>query len=159
MIDVVAYLTQNGVSLPPSFDVQSLTGVSHDGTVITGVGQSMVPPFDPMGFVIRTSEPVGAPLVSASPKGAPHVHAWPNPTRGATRIALDAPRDLVGRVGIYDAAGRLVRHVLDGPITAGRQETAWDGRDRDGARVAPGVYSVRLESSALRETRKLVVIH
>ena len=36
---------------------------------------------------------------------------------------------------------------------------AWDGRNREGAKAAPGVYYLRLESSSVRETHKLVVIH
>ncbi len=127
--------------------------------MITGVGQSMIPPFDPSGFVIRMSGSVGAPLVDASGERTTHMLAWPNPTRGAASIALDLPNNIAGSVEIFDATGRLVRRIHDGPITAGRRTIAWDGRDRDGAKAAPGVYTVRLESSTLREAQKIVVIH
>jgi hypothetical protein len=159
IVDVVTFLAQHGVTLPPNYDVTSLTAVSQDGSVITGTGQSMIPPFEPSGFVIRMNGAVGAPLADAGRKDATHVLAWPNPTRGATSIALDLPSAVVGSVEIYDASGRLVQRILEGPITAGRRTLSWDGRDRAGAKVSPGVYTVRLESNALREARKIVVVH
>jgi uncharacterized membrane protein len=159
MIDVVNFLTENGVTLPPNYDVLSLSAVSDDGKVIVGNGQSTVPPFAPSGFVIRTSGAVGAPLVDGPREESPHILAWPNPTRGAANIALDVPSSTNANVGIYDATGRLVHRVLEGPITAGRRTMSWDGRDGDGAKVAPGVYTVCLESGTLRSTQKIVVVH
>jgi flagellar hook assembly protein FlgD len=57
---------------------------------------------------------------------------------------------------VFDAAGRLVRTLLDGrALDAGRHESAWNGDDDRGKRVAPGVYAVSLETPQGRVSRKL----
>ena len=52
-----------------------------------------------------------------------------------------APRPL--RLRIYDLAGRQ-RAERSAAVTAGAQRLAWDGRDRSGALVPPGLYVVEL---------------
>jgi hypothetical protein len=34
----------------------------------------------------------------------------------------------------------------------------WDGRDRAGVRVSPGIYFVTVTSGALREVRRVVLV-
>lgn len=64
------------------------------------------------------------------------------------------------RIDIYDAAGRAIRSF---PQLRGENIT-WRGDDRNGQRVAPGVYFVRLESEgpggsdALTRTHKIVFV-
>ena len=41
---------------------------------------------------------------------------------------------------------------------AGRHEVVWDARARNGARLNPGVYFVKLESGGASRTRRLVVL-
>jgi hypothetical protein len=158
IVDVVTFLADHGITIPALFDVQSLTAVSDDGTVITGVGQHMSPPFNPEGFIIRLDAAVSAPEMTAAPEGASRIHAWPNPTSGGTTVSFELARATTGTLDVYDATGRLVRRILDGPITAGRRVVAWDGRDRVGARAAAGVYYLRFETETTRETRKLVIV-
>ena len=43
----------------------------------------------------------------------------PTPLMSRTRIAFELPRAAVTRVALYDAAGRLVRVLADGPLAAG----------------------------------------
>ena len=68
---------------------------------------------------------------------------------------------------VYDLAGRLVRvlyvndsrRVLDPATSAAGIRDAWDGRDRNGAIVLPGVYVVRVvtEPGVCRALRSVVV--
>jgi flagellar hook assembly protein FlgD len=39
-----------------------------------------------------------------------------------------------------------VRTLVDGPVSAGRHEVAWDGRDESATVVAAGVYFARLQA-------------
>jgi flagellar hook assembly protein FlgD len=50
------------------------------------------------------------------------------------------------RLDIFDVAGRLVRQLVGGELPPGDHEAAWDGRDGRGARLASGIYLVRLEA-------------
>jgi hypothetical protein len=60
-------------------------------------------------------------------------------------------------VSIVDADGDVVRRLVDRQRAAagGRVETAWDGRDDDGALVSEGVYRPRLRLT--RDRRELIL--
>ena len=49
------------------------------------------------------------------------------------------------KVGIYALDGQLMWQVLPEPRAAGRHTVQWDGRERNGALVGPGVYLARVE--------------
>lgn len=52
LVDVVNYLTSNGVSLPPNFNFTDVSGISADGSVIIGIGFETVSPFAARSFRI-----------------------------------------------------------------------------------------------------------
>jgi hypothetical protein len=83
---------------------------------------------------------------------------FPNPFNPATRIAfgLAAPADVSLR--IYDAAGRLVRVLVEGARPAGNYAELWDGRDARGAAVASGIYFYRLDAGAFESTKKMILL-
>jgi hypothetical protein len=81
----------------------------------------------------------------------------PCPFAGSTRVRFAVPRAGETRVAVYDAAGRQVARLADGPLAAGMRETTWDGRDARGRRVAPGVYLVRLSGEGFAASRKVIV--
>ena len=83
---------------------------------------------------------------------------FPNPFNPTTRISfgLAAPADVSLR--IYDAAGRLVRTLVEGARPAGNYSELWDGRDSGGRAVASGIYFYRLTAGAFTETRKMALL-
>ncbi len=83
--------------------------------------------------------------------------ARPNPARGSVTLPFALPRAGLVRLELYDLQGRRV-HEHSQWRPAGRHEQSWDLRDRDGGRVAPGVYSFRLLMGAERAERRLVVL-
>jgi hypothetical protein len=68
----------------------------------------------------------------------------PNPFSATTHIEYSMPAGGHLRVEVFDAAGRLVRTLLDGVVSAGRSDLAWDGRDDHGLRAGSGTYFCRL---------------
>jgi hypothetical protein len=82
----------------------------------------------------------------------------PNPALDGAGLAfsIDAPGAV--RVSVFDAAGRLVRTLRDGPCPSGTHNVRWDLRDHDGGRVAAGVYLWRIVSGESKLTEKLVVL-
>jgi PKD repeat protein len=70
----------------------------------------------------------------------------PNPTRSRSVISFDLPSAARVKLAIYDAAGREIATLADGPARAGRHANVWDGRDRSGAAAVPGLYFVRVEA-------------
>jgi flagellar hook assembly protein FlgD len=61
-------------------------------------------------------------------------------------------------VAIFDVAGRRVRALAAGPVQAGPQSLAWDGRDGAGRAVPTGIYFVRVTVAGQSETAKIVLV-
>jgi hypothetical protein len=84
---------------------------------------------------------------------------YPNPFNPTTVIAYDVPR--AGShvtLRVYDVNGALVRTLVDGVLSEGRQHTNWDGRDALGRSVATGAYFYRLTAPGFEKTRKMVLL-
>jgi len=83
----------------------------------------------------------------------------PNPMVQESAISFALPQAGISSVRILDPAGRLVRSLQNGWTPAGPQRLRWDGRDRSGARVNPGVYFVAVNGAGgARERGKLVLL-
>ncbi len=82
----------------------------------------------------------------------------PNPFNPETVFRFGLPEAGRARLEVYDLAGRHVRTLVDGPVSAGWQTATWDGRGDGGERVASGVYFCRLEVGARELSRKVVVL-
>ena len=87
----------------------------------------------------------------------------PNPFRETTAIKFDLPPGGDSGSGvsieIHDIRGRSVASLSEAS-GGGRSGTIiWDGRDRTGARVAPGIYFVTAASGSLVEVRRVVLIN
>ncbi len=85
---------------------------------------------------------------------------YPSPSRGETSISYSVPSKSGGVVAlrVYDAAGRLVRTLVEGRSGPGRHQARWDGRDAQGNAVASGIYFLRLSANQESWTRRHLVI-
>jgi hypothetical protein len=82
----------------------------------------------------------------------------PNPFNPATTIEYTLARGGPVRLAVYDLRGRLVRVLVDGPRSEGRQWARWDGRDAAGRTVPGGVYLYRLEAEGRRWSRSMSLV-
>jgi len=82
----------------------------------------------------------------------------PTPTSGGASFQLALPESAPVRLALYDASGRLVRTLLDGPVLGGEHRLVWDGLDAAGLAAAPGIYFLKADSPAGSAGRRLVVI-
>ena len=78
---------------------------------------------------------------------------YPNPASGRATVAYELAEAVAVRVTVYDALGREVARVVEGPQGPGRYavpfETSW---------LPPGVYVVRLAAGAVTATRQMTVV-
>lgn len=79
----------------------------------------------------------------ASPAAAT-LRAFPNPGRGDFSIRLTSSRAGFAAAAIFDAAGRRVRRLHEGGVSAGSHDWRWDSRDDAGRRLEGGVYFLRV---------------
>jgi hypothetical protein len=83
----------------------------------------------------------------------------PNPFNPVTTISFTVPADAArATLRIYDVAGRLVTTLIDGPVAAGEHAAVWDAMNRNGERLASGVYFARLESANGTAVRKMTLL-
>ena len=63
-----------------------------------------------------------------------------------------------GLVEVYDVNGRRVRVLKDGPLNAGSNPLAWDGRRDNGAQAHTGVYFVRARLDGFEQVTRFVLL-
>ncbi len=110
------------------------------------------------GFALLTPEVVTGDDTPKAPGASYLAQNYPNPFNPSTRIAfgLSAPAHVSLR--IYDAAGRLVRALVEGSRPAGIYSEMWDGRDSNGRAVASGVYFYRIVAGPFESTKKMILL-
>ena len=115
-------------------------------------------------FRFTTGSTTGIPVPPAPPV-APLVALMqnrPNPVRALTQIDFTLtgqPGVVPIKLRIFDAAGRLVRTLLEEhesvPATC---SVRWDGLDNQGRRASSGIYYYRLEVAGAHHSRRLVLL-
>ena len=102
------------------------------------------------------------PVLTTLSGGVPEAYRlganWPNPFNPETRIAFDVREATDVRLDVYDALGRLVATLAEGPMEAGSYEVTWDGRDLAGRPLASGVYVYRMRAGAFTQARSMVLL-
>ena len=76
----------------------------------------------------------------------------PHPARGAVRVAFRLPAAGPVRLALYDALGRRVLTLADGPLAPGAHARAFDAGP-----LAPGLYALRLDAPGGTRTASVVV--
>jgi hypothetical protein len=76
-----------------------------------------------------------------------------------TSRAGGKPRSTFGsrQIGI-GTEGRLVANPVDRVMSAGPHEVTWSGLDKDGRRLASGVYYYRLQAPGFTRSRRMVLL-
>jgi hypothetical protein len=95
-------------------------------------------------------------VTAGAPAPTPDVLALtasPNPTAGATAVSLTLPEAGEALVAVFDALGRRVAVLHDGPLPAGRHTFALNA-----ATLPAGAYVVRGSAGAVEAVRRLVVM-
>jgi hypothetical protein len=101
------------------------------------------------------------PIAVAVPR-APGELAWvgaaPNPF--ARRVTLELAVAVRGavRVRVYNVQGQEVARLHEGELDAGTHRLSWDGVNRHGRAVAPGVYLVRAESGGVTRVVRVLQV-
>lgn len=82
----------------------------------------------------------------------------PNPFNPGTTLSFSLTEAGPVKLTIHDAAGRLVRTLLNDDMDAGPHDFLWMGENGDGSRVPSGVYFYRLETREGVLMRKMVLL-
>ena len=77
---------------------------------------------------------------------------------GLVSLTFALPEREAIHLRVYDAAGRLVRTLIEGEMDAGEHVAQWSGTDDRGRRVAAGIYFARLSTRNRGTVKKLVML-
>jgi hypothetical protein len=94
-------------------------------------------------------------LARATAPKTPVPLARPNPFGQSTTIEFRLPEEGTITVRIFNAAGAMVRTLVDGNIPGGEHHVSWDGRNAEGQRAPVGVYFCTLRTASAVRTIKL----
>ncbi len=110
---------------------------------------------------LRIEDPAGASTLDPLPQRLMLYPARPNPfalTAGEVTLRLDLPQASPVRLLIFDAAGRLVRTLLDGRLAPGSHNLTWNGCDAAGRASHAGIYFSVLEAQGQRIARTITML-
>ena len=83
----------------------------------------------------------------------------PNPFGAEASVRFDLSQTGPVSVTVHDLQGRLVRTLaLERPLSPGRQEISWDGRDEAGREVASGAYLCRVLTDGSEKSARMVLL-
>ncbi len=71
---------------------------------------------------------------------------YPNPVSGPAYFTFELSRAAFVSVKIYTISGRLVRRLPERLCGFGYSQIEWDGKDKEGGRLANGVYLYKLDA-------------
>jgi hypothetical protein len=94
----------------------------------------------------------------ASAENEPLLSATPTLVAEETHIDFELAQEGHVSVSVYDAAGRMVRRLVDDYRGAGVHDVIWDRTDAGGRRVPPGVYFIRVNQAGHSNGQKLMVV-
>ncbi len=83
---------------------------------------------------------------------------YPNPFNQSTNIEYRIIEPGHVTINIYNALGRDVATLYNGPQDMGYYRTVWNGTDRDGRRVGSGVYFYRIKTKNFHKCKKMLLI-
>jgi hypothetical protein len=82
----------------------------------------------------------------------------PNPFNPETTISFQLSKQAEVSVEIYNTKGQLVRTLLSGNLSKGKQTVAWNGKDNSGLSVGSGIYLYKVKSGTYTSTRKMMLM-
>ena len=105
---------------------------------------------------------LGSPAaVGPAATGRPDLDVWTggiSEPGGRARVWFAVASPARVTLALFDVRGRRVVTLVDRDEPSGRHELRWDGSDGEGARLAPGVYWLRIAAAGRTAAARLVLV-
>ena len=130
------------------------------GVVAGGATRSFTPPFNGDAVLYLHTRQISA--IGAAPGGKIPAYRlsvnYPNPFNPSTVVTYALPARVHVALRVYNAAGQLVRTLLDAVREAGEGSVTWDGRNGAGEQVTSGSYFCRMTTEGYAATVKMLLV-
>ena len=83
---------------------------------------------------------------------------YPNPFNPKTTIHFDLADEQAVEITVYNVEGRWLVTLVDEVKPAGFHSVDWDGRDREGRKLASGLYFYRLTVPGYSQIQKMLLL-
>ena len=137
-----------GVSQSCAVRLKGSLGMGFAPTPMRAVGPAAETPVPSWTPRLETTGSSSSPRPSAPSAFAFHPVA-PNPFERSTLLSFDLPRTSRVRIVTYDVRGRQVNAARSEDLGPGRYQRTWNGLDRDGRPLPPGIYLIRVAAAAV----------
>jgi hypothetical protein len=84
--------------------------------------------------------------------------AAPNPLTTGTTIRFSLPASAQVSLEVFNVLGQKVNTLADGKLDAGYHTIKWNGTDRNGAKLASGVYIYQLRTMDKTLTKRMTIL-
>ena len=82
----------------------------------------------------------------------------PNPFQGSTGISFHLRERGPAELSVFDVQGKRICRLLDGELPVGWHRVVWDGRDDAGRPAASGAYFLRLRTTGLEQSHRMILL-
>lgn len=145
-LGIVRYRTRPGAQLGTGFD---------EAAIRAAIAASLAD----LAAAADAAEEATAVLGEAAAPGAfALLGNYPNPFNAGTAIRFRLAEAGTVVLSVYDAQGRRVRRLWQGPLAPGTHHLSWDGRDEAGRAVASGVYISHLATRDQVQAHKMLLL-
>ena len=115
--------------------------------------------FDLLGGTVGLENPIEEEVAEDSLPQVVSMHQnYPNPFNPITNIKFDLPLTNQVQLRVVDAAGRLVKVLVNETFSDGTHSVMWDGTDSAGQRCASGTYFYQIVSGFDVATGKMTLV-
>ncbi|MEO0100168.1 MAG: C25 family cysteine peptidase [candidate division WOR-3 bacterium] len=83
--------------------------------------------------------------------------SYPNPFRNENKISFSLKKEGRCEILIYDAAGKLIRELLNTNLKPGTYTFVWDGQDNRQKKVSKGIYFYKVKTPEKTLTLKTIL--
>jgi photosystem II stability/assembly factor-like uncharacterized protein len=126
-----------------------------DSTLFTGVGSTSVISPPGMGIYEYTFNPLVG--VTGNNGNIPKEFAlhqnFPNPFNPTTNIQYDIPRASIVNITVFDAAGRVVKELVNDHRNIGKYNVVFDASS-----VSSGIYFCKITAGDFTATKKMILV-
>jgi flagellar hook assembly protein FlgD len=86
------------------------------------------------------------------------VSNYPNPFNPRTTVNYTVPSRGMVDIDVYDANGARVATLFHGERNVGAYSVEWDGKTKNAAVAASGLYFARISHDGTTRTKKMVLL-